>query len=58
LSCCPIEEISPAPGTSQTFRRGAPIVTEGDHTDTVLVLLRGRVKVSLDTADRREAAIQ
>jgi len=54
LSCCSsaIEERSPQRRVPADLPPRSAIVIEGDHTDTVFVLLRGRVKVSLDTADR------
>jgi CRP/FNR family transcriptional regulator, cyclic AMP receptor protein len=44
-------------GRPRTFRRGASIVVQGDHSDLVAVLLRGRVKVTLDTADGHEIVL-
>jgi CRP/FNR family transcriptional regulator, cyclic AMP receptor protein len=41
-------------GRPRAFRRGASIVVQGDHSDAVLVLLRGLVKVTLDTDDGHE----
>src|SRR4029453_6726200 len=41
-------------GHPRAFRRGASIVVQGDHSDVVLVLLRGLVKVTLDTDDGHE----
>jgi CRP/FNR family transcriptional regulator, cyclic AMP receptor protein len=44
-------------GRPRTFRRGASVVVQGDHSDLVAVLLRGRVKVTLDTADGHEIVL-
>ena len=41
-------------GRPRRYRRGAPIVIQGDHSDTVFVVVAGRVKVTLVTADGRE----
>ena len=41
-------------GHPRAFRRGGSIVVQGDHSDVVLVLLRGLVKVTLDTDDGHE----
>lgn len=41
-------------GRPRRYRRGAPIIIEGDHSDTVFVLVAGRVKVTVVTADGRE----
>lgn len=41
-------------GRLRRYRRGAPIISQGDHGDTVFVLLSGRVKVTVTTADGRE----
>jgi CRP/FNR family transcriptional regulator, cyclic AMP receptor protein len=38
-------------------RRGARIVIQGDHSDAVFVVLEGRVKVTVDTADGREVVL-
>jgi CRP/FNR family transcriptional regulator, cyclic AMP receptor protein len=44
-------------GRPRAFRRGASIVVQGDHSDAVLVLLRGLVKVTLDTDDGHEIVL-
>ncbi len=44
-------------GRRRRFRRGASIIVQGDHSDTVIVLLRGSVKVTLDTADGHEMVL-
>jgi CRP/FNR family transcriptional regulator, cyclic AMP receptor protein len=44
-------------GRPRTFRRGASIVVQGDHSDVVLVLLRGLVTVTLDTDDGHEIVL-
>jgi len=44
-------------GQPRSFRRGASIVIQGDRSDAVFVLLRGRVKVSLDTIDGHEIVL-
>jgi CRP/FNR family transcriptional regulator, cyclic AMP receptor protein len=44
-------------GRPRAFRRGASIVIQGDHSDAVLVLLRGLVKVTLDTDDGHEIVL-
>ena len=44
-------------GRPRAFRRGASIVVQGDHSDVVLVLMRGLVKVSLDTDDGHEIVL-
>ena len=41
-------------GRPRRYRRGAPIVIQGDHSDTVFVVVAGRVKVTMVTADGRE----
>jgi CRP/FNR family cyclic AMP-dependent transcriptional regulator len=41
-------------GRPRRYRRGAPIVIQGDHSDTVFVVVAGRVKVTVVTADGRE----
>jgi len=41
-------------GRLRRYRRGAPIISQGDHSDTVFVVLSGRVKVTVNTADGRE----
>jgi CRP-like cAMP-binding protein len=44
-------------GRRREFRRGAVIFREADRTDSVVVLLRGRVKVSSDTASGHEVVL-
>ena len=44
-------------GRPRAFRRGASIVVQGDHSDVVLVLMRGLVKVALDTDDGHEIVL-
>jgi CRP/FNR family transcriptional regulator, cyclic AMP receptor protein len=44
-------------GRPRAFRRGASIVIQGDHSDVVLVLMRGLVKVALDTDDGHEIVL-
>ena len=44
-------------GRPRAFRRGASIVVQGDHSDVVLVLMRGLVKVALDTEDGHEIVL-
>jgi CRP/FNR family cyclic AMP-dependent transcriptional regulator len=51
-----LEEIG-ASATTRAFARNAIIVSEGDETDTVYVLLSGRVKVFLSDADGRDVTL-
>lgn len=44
-------------GRPRRYRRGAPIVIQGDHSDTVFVVVAGRVKVSVVTLDGREIVL-
>ncbi len=44
-------------GQPRSFRRGASVVLQGDRSDAVFVLLRGRVKVSLNTVDGHEIVL-
>jgi CRP-like cAMP-binding protein len=44
-------------GRRREFRRGAVIFREADRTDSVVVLLRGRVKVFSDTASGHEVVL-
>jgi CRP/FNR family transcriptional regulator, cyclic AMP receptor protein len=44
-------------GGSKRFRAGARIIVQGDHSDTVFLVLSGLVKVALDTADGREIVL-
>lgn len=41
-------------GRLRRYRRGTPIMVQGDHGDTVFVVLAGRVKVTVNTAEGRE----
>ena len=41
-------------GRPRRYRRGAPIVIQGDHSDSVFVVVAGRVKISMVTDDGRE----
>jgi CRP-like cAMP-binding protein len=44
-------------GRLRRYRRGAPIIVQGDHGDTVFLVLSGRVKVTVNTADGREVLL-
>jgi CRP-like cAMP-binding protein len=44
-------------GVRRTFRRGAFLMTEGEASDHVIVLLRGRSKVSSYTAEGKEVVL-
>lgn len=44
-------------GSKRPFRRGAFIMTEGEASDHVVVLLAGRAKVSSYTADGKEVVL-
>jgi CRP/FNR family cyclic AMP-dependent transcriptional regulator len=44
-------------GRIQTFRKGVVIVQEGDHGDTLFVILSGRVKVFATGDDEREIVL-
>lgn len=44
-------------GHPRRFRRGARIIVQGDHSDHVLLVLSGLVKVTLDTPDGREVVL-
>jgi CRP-like cAMP-binding protein len=44
-------------GRLRRYRRGAPIIVQGDQGDTVFLLLSGRVKVMVDTVDGREVLL-
>ena len=46
-----------AVGRHHRYRQGAHIVVQGDHRDTVFVLLDGRVKITLDTPEGREIVL-
>ena len=44
-------------GHPRRFRHGARIIVQGDHSDHVLLMLSGLVKVTLDTPDGREVVL-
>lgn len=44
-------------GRRRRYQRGAHLIVEGDHGDTVFLLLAGRVKVTVNTADGREIVL-
>jgi CRP-like cAMP-binding protein len=44
-------------GTRRSYRRGAPLFLEGDRSDHVVVVLEGRVRVSLAAADGRDLVV-
>jgi CRP/FNR family transcriptional regulator, cyclic AMP receptor protein len=44
-------------GHPRRYRRGAPLALQGDRTDTAGLLLRGRVKVTVDTLDGHEIVV-
>ncbi len=44
-------------GRPRRFNRGATIVMQGDHSETVFVVVAGRVKVSQVTPDGREIVL-
>jgi CRP/FNR family transcriptional regulator, cyclic AMP receptor protein len=44
-------------GHRRGYRRGAPLVIQGDHNDVALLLLRGRVKVTVGTVDGEEIVL-
>jgi CRP-like cAMP-binding protein len=44
-------------GTRRRYRRGTPLFFEGDRSDYVLVVLEGRVRVSIAGADGRDLVI-
>jgi CRP/FNR family cyclic AMP-dependent transcriptional regulator len=46
-----------AHATEQTYARNVVVVNEGDQSDTIFVILSGRVKVFLRNADGREMVI-
>src|SRR5688572_23457367 len=41
----------------KTFQKGAVIVNEGDHSDSIFIIRSGRVKVFLRGKDGREAVL-
>jgi CRP-like cAMP-binding protein len=44
-------------GERRTFRAGARPIVQGDHSDTVFLVLSGLVKVTVDTPDGREVVL-
>jgi CRP/FNR family transcriptional regulator, cyclic AMP receptor protein len=46
-----------AHATEQTYQKNVVVVNEGDQSDTIFVILSGRVKVFLRNADGREMVI-
>jgi CRP/FNR family cyclic AMP-dependent transcriptional regulator len=44
-------------GEPRTFRAGARPVVQGDHSDTVFLVISGLVKVTVDTPDGREVVL-
>jgi CRP/FNR family transcriptional regulator, cyclic AMP receptor protein len=44
-------------GRPVRYRRGARIVIQGDRSDDVIVVVEGRVKVTLDTAEGQEVVL-
>jgi CRP-like cAMP-binding protein len=44
-------------GDPKRFRAGARITVQGDHSDTVFVVLSGLAKVTFDTTDGREIVL-
>ena len=44
-------------GQPKRFHKGARIIVEGDHSDTVFLTLSGLVKVTVDTPDGREIVL-
>src|ERR671916_1264743 len=44
-------------GHPKYFRKGARIIVQGDHSDTVFLALSGLIKVTLDTPDGREVVL-
>jgi len=51
-----LRELAPH-GTARTFPRNAVVVNEGDATDSLYVVLSGRVKAFLSEADGREVVL-
>lgn len=51
-----LRELAPH-GTTRTFPRNAVVVNEGDATDSLYVVLSGRVKAFLSEADGREVVV-
>ena len=44
-------------GRPRHYRRGVHIIVQGDHSDTVSIVLNGRVKVTLDTPEGHEIVL-
>lgn len=44
-------------GRPHRYRSGARVITQGDHSDTVFVVVEGRVKITLDTPEGREIVL-
>jgi CRP/FNR family transcriptional regulator, cyclic AMP receptor protein len=44
-------------GSPRRFRAGARIIVQGDHSETVFLVLSGLVKITLDTPDGREIVL-
>jgi CRP-like cAMP-binding protein len=44
-------------GRPVRYRRGSRMVIQGDHSDDVMVVVEGRIKVTLDTADGHEVVL-
>jgi CRP/FNR family transcriptional regulator, cyclic AMP receptor protein len=44
-------------GRTRRYRRRTPIIIQGDLGDAVFILLAGRVKVTVDTAEGREVVL-
>lgn len=44
-------------GEPRTFRAGARPIVQGDHSDTVFLVISGLVKVTVDTSDGREVVL-
>jgi CRP-like cAMP-binding protein len=44
-------------GHARRYRQGTPIIFQGDHNDTVFLILQGRAKVNLVTADGHEIVL-
>jgi CRP-like cAMP-binding protein len=41
-------------GRARRYPRGTPIIVQGDHDDSVFLVLSGRVKITVNNADGRE----
>jgi CRP/FNR family transcriptional regulator, cyclic AMP receptor protein len=44
-------------GNPRHFRSGTRIIVQGDHSDTVFLVLSGLAKVTLDSSDGREMCL-